>query len=86
MSDFTCPRCRTPYFGNPLADTLWRCTCTPTPDRSAPAGEADDALLSGPSVAELGEAAFACALLVLAPPLAIGLIAWFVARAMGVGA
>ena len=84
MSDFTCPGCRTPYFGNPLADTLWRCTCTPTPGRSAPAGEADDALLSGPSVAELGEAAFAVTLLVAAPVLTVGLVVWVVGRAAGV--
>ena len=56
----------------------------PTPDRSAPAGEADDALLSGPSVAELGEAAFAVTLLVAAPVLTVGLVVWVVGRATGV--
>jgi hypothetical protein len=87
MTTLTCPRCGWNHWpsDNPAEIDAWRCCAPPqtlpeidgylTPDRSAPAGEADDALLSGPSLAELTEAAKAAAVLV----------ACFVGGLVGVG-
>jgi hypothetical protein len=95
MTTLTCPRCgwTTWPSDNPAEIDAWRCCAPPqtlpeidgylTPGGSAPAGEADDALLPGPSLAEISDAAKACGLLLVGGCVGVGFVALVVRDLLG---